>query len=471
MASHLALGQDPPPIASSSTSVPKAKPKVACSRCRSLKARCPGPSAGSKDCAKCIKAGAACVSEDHRRGRKAGSRLPDPARALSRMKESFDTIMKQKELLSASGSSSQPTTPPFPPSSSSSSSRRNQPPPRPSSSTPANSFYDSIASLSSSSRFNNQPPPPHRPSFDDFGPSSQSSSSLAQLFAVKTADEDRKSRRAERPIYRQDPIDLGYLTEEDSRILFAFFMEKINPKVALFDELLHTHDFVRRSSLLLFCTILCVAMKFSPLLPVATRVLVLALAKDSVLRIISDDGGHRVESVQSLLLLVEYKEPDDQQSYILLGLACRLAMDLDLGRPRPHLNDRENQNRVRTWFVVFIVDRRLSKYGQELKATMCADDDASIKESVHFHRNPAASRFDARLVALVQLRRLLSRYDALLKANADRTETAPMLDLKGAFVDAERELAEWRIYWTAEIQASPSELDFDASLLSRSPRL
>lgn len=147
-------------------------------------------------------------------------RLADPARALSRMKESFDTIMKQKELLSASGSSSQPTIPPFPPSSSSSS-RRNQPPPQPSSSTAANSFYDSIASLSSSSRFNNQPPPPHRPSFDDFGPSSQSSSSLAQLFAVKTADEDRKSRRAERPIYRQDPIDLGYLTEEDSRILFA----------------------------------------------------------------------------------------------------------------------------------------------------------------------------------------------------------------------------------------------------------
>lgn len=138
-------------------------------------------------------------------------------------------------------------------------------------------------------------------------------------------------------------------------------------------------------------------------------------------------------------------------------------MDLDLGRPLPHLDGRENQSRLRTWYVAFIIDRRLSKYGQQLKATMCADDDLSIKESITFHHNPAASRFDARLVALVQSRRLLSRYDALLKANTDRTETAPVLDLKGAFIDAERELEEWRTFWTAEIQASPSEFDLNAS--------
>jgi len=59
-------------------------------------------------------------------------------------------------------------------------------------------------------------------------------------------------------------------------------------------------DHVRETSLLLYCTILAVSMKFSPLKSVETRVGVLSLAKDSVLRIISEDGGHRVESVQSL---------------------------------------------------------------------------------------------------------------------------------------------------------------------------
>jgi len=147
-------------------------------------------------------------------------RLADPARALSRMKESFDTIMKQKE--SIASSSSQPSTPALIPPAFSPSSARTNPTPHPSSTT-ASSFYSSIASLPTSSRIQTQLPQQPRPAppFNDFGPSSTSSSSLAQLFAVRRADEDRKSKPTDLRHSRQDPIDLGYITEAESRSLFA----------------------------------------------------------------------------------------------------------------------------------------------------------------------------------------------------------------------------------------------------------
>jgi hypothetical protein len=72
--------------------------------------------------------------------------------------------------------------------------------------------------------------------------------------------------------------------------------------------------------------------------------------------------------------------------------------------------------------------------------------------SSNFHRNPAASPFDTRLTALVQLRRLLSRYDSILKE-----ENASLPDLRAAFSAAEGELEEWGRVWKEEIQSSLSE--------------
>jgi hypothetical protein len=69
-----------------------------------------------------------------------------------------------------------------------------------------------------------------------------------------------------------------------------------------------------------------VALKFSPTLPdraegEETRMRCLALARDQVLRIVSDDGCRTVESVQALLLMVEYKEATDESAYLYLGMA------------------------------------------------------------------------------------------------------------------------------------------------------
>ena len=73
-----------------------------------------------------------------------------------------------------------------------------------------------------------------------------------------------------------------------------------------------------------------------------------------------------------------------------------------------------------------------------------------------FHRNSLATPFDARLIAAVHLRRMLARYDTLLKANSDRPEgpdSPPLINLRDLFVAVESELTEWGIFWTGEIKA------------------
>lgn len=98
---------------------------------------------------------------------------------------------------------------------------------------------------SASEHFYAAPPPPLPPfpsQFKDLGPSSRSSPSLARLFALKSIDEDHPSGSARQlDLYRQDPVHLGYLTEDASRALFELFHQSVNPRICMFDEVLHTH--------------------------------------------------------------------------------------------------------------------------------------------------------------------------------------------------------------------------------------
>ena len=241
-------------------------------------------------------------------------------------------------------------------------------------------------------------------------------------------------------------------------------------------------DYVRHSSQLLFFTILAVALKFTPHHPEPlARTRCLALARDQVLRIVSDDGSRTVESVQALLLMVEYKEPTDESAYLYLGMACRLAMDLDLASPYPlpsssshapffdsnEAEERQSRNRYRALLNCFNADHRFAGCGQNFsKPTMMPEDLSAVRNASTFHRHELATAYDARLVAAVHLRRLLARYDALLKANKEREggggggedgeggQSVPLFNLRELWAAVEGELAEWRAFWTVEIRTA-----------------
>lgn len=64
------------------------------------------------------------------------------------------------------------------------------------------------------------PLPPFPAQFKDLGPSSRSSPSLARLFSLKPPDDPDRVDNQNLDLWRQDPITLGYITEQSSRELF-----------------------------------------------------------------------------------------------------------------------------------------------------------------------------------------------------------------------------------------------------------
>jgi hypothetical protein len=136
-------------------------------------------------------------------------------------------------------------------------------------------------------------------------------------------------------------------------------------------------------------------------------------------------------------------------------MACRLAMDLDLGQPQTHLDEVGNRNRLRTWFSAFNSDRRFAGCGQVSKPTIMPED-STIRNSGNWHRSPLATPYDPRLVGAVHKNRIMSRYDVLLKSNSERAdgpESTPLINLRDLFLSVQQELEEWSRYWTAEIKA------------------
>jgi hypothetical protein len=85
-------------------------------------------------------------------------------------------------------------------------------------------------------------------------------------------------------------------------------------------------------------------------------------------------GQKRVEVVQGYYLMSLYPTParrwEDDRSWIYLGQAIRVAMDMNLHHPNtamPHseLHAREMLNRTRAWLNIFNLDRSLgSQYGK-----------------------------------------------------------------------------------------------------------
>lgn len=78
------------------------------------------------------------------------------------------------------------------------------------------------------------------------------------------------------------------------------------------------------------------------------------------------DGWKSVELCQAYILMAVYAVParrwEEDRSWLYIGLAIRLATDLNLHQPslsRPvnELQEREQLNRTRVWMICFNLDR------------------------------------------------------------------------------------------------------------------
>jgi hypothetical protein len=140
------------------------------------------------------------------------------------------------------------------------------------------------------------------------------------------------------------------------------FMNKLNPFVSQLDPNLHSLTYVRQKSSFLFSAVLAAASKsFESALYPSLHAHAEKLFLEAFQR-----GDKSVETIQAIMVLTYWKEPNDTRAWVSVGLAIRMSMDLGwhkLGStPTPdgltEARQRQIRNDERTWLVLFVYDRR-----------------------------------------------------------------------------------------------------------------
>ncbi|WWC58765.1 uncharacterized protein I303_101309 [Kwoniella dejecticola CBS 10117] len=431
---------------------------TACLRCRQRKIKCLGPvhcnaSDGLKSCEKCLKNNVKCEFVPHKRGRKVGTKLSDDVKAslkekyaLSQQRKLGTSISRREQADRGQSNEKSPVDQSAIGQERGSSSNRSSEERYtstvhqllPTSSIRVN--YAEGNTINENGYDDQNQVNGHEQHDGDIGPSITKISSISRLFTIKKPQDNHRLQN-NFSLYREDPITCGYIDEANGRRLFDLFMDKLSARVFIFDPTLHTYDYVRNSSNFLFCVMLAIAAKFDTSTPPIIHKKCLALAKDQLLRVFADNIESE-ETVQALYVLTEYKEAEDEKSYILLGMACRIAVDLDLARPRPDYDERRNRNRQRIWLVLYAADRRYNYCGQTAKPCMMPESSLS-RDAFKFIESPICLVIDYRLGGNVVLRRLLAAHIEAIDRDNELNQGRYSLDVGAEYREMEKEADDW----------------------------
>ncbi|PQE23767.1 aldo keto reductase protein [Rutstroemia sp. NJR-2017a BBW] len=156
--------------------------------------------------------------------------------------------------------------------------------------------------------------------------------------------------------YFNDPITCNMLSFP---VALGLFDSQLDPK-------LHTFEYVRQKSPFLLTAILAASSKaFHPGLHPTLR-----SHTENLLGKAFAKGTKSVETVQAILIFTYWKEPDEIRTWLLVGYAIRMCIELGwhelvpVARKATTTSDeiaiREARNVERTWLVLFVYDRSLS---------------------------------------------------------------------------------------------------------------
>ncbi|KAK1968053.1 hypothetical protein LY78DRAFT_605462, partial [Colletotrichum sublineola] len=390
----------------SSNSKPAAK---ACLQCRSVKLKCV-TSGNETICERCARKSLNCIFQDHRRGRRPGTRF------ARRSKASF-----------SAPSSSSPALQP----------RQNEE--RQSREAQAAAIQRSpdwsSGSLQPAGLFNRE--------------ATRGSFSLGSILNAPYSDRPEVSFNESRT-HQHDPIRLGFINLSIATSLFDNFMTNLNSYISQLDPQLHTFDRVRQQSSFLLTAILAAAAKaFNPALYQKLR--------DHAENILTDSfrtGIKSVETAQAILIMTYWKESEDTRAWMLLGYVIRMGMELGWHRltsyspqrsgSRTDLQNRQARNIERTWFVLFVYDRSISL--QTGKPWMIERSEF-IEAIEPWCRDAMATPGDRLLGALVTLRLLSSEVFKLLGPRSSRLGARQLHSLESLLAIIKGRVEEWESRW------------------------
>ncbi|KAJ7940711.1 fungal-specific transcription factor domain-containing protein [Mycena leptocephala] len=227
--------------------------------------------------------------------------------------------------------------------------------------------------------------------------------------------------------------------------LFTIFFERINPFFSILDQDLHGNpaDLIWTSPFL-FTVICATASRFYTLRPNLYRQ-AHAFARDAAAMALID-GSTGVDICQAYLILAVYPMPKkkfaDDRSWLFMGIAIRMAIELGLNQPPPQLCDeRESLNRTRTWLNCYCVDASHAiQFGKNVMVDM---DDYIARTSRDWYQSSSMNGpYDVHLCAYVHIILLMASWRRLVD-----DEGKTNLDIVTSAIQAQekltKELANW----------------------------
>ncbi|KAJ3504579.1 hypothetical protein NLJ89_g7865 [Agrocybe chaxingu] len=250
------------------------------------------------------------------------------------------------------------------------------------------------------------------------------------------------------------PEMLSFVSTEEVVALFNIYFDHVHMHCSLLDRNFHTPSLVcSRSPFLLTTTSKFYTAKpelHPKLTELAKRLAFSCPAK----------GYKSVEIVQAYLLLALYgcgavERYEQDKTWLLLGMAIRMATDLNLHRKTSitspdtvegNARDIEVHNRERTWIMCFVLDRSFSA---QMGKPSSIKEDYIIRHTKEFYTSPVANPSDLSLAAYAEFQRILARSLEFLYSG---TETPSGLQVNCDYLlvikTFEAQLYGWKEQWT-----------------------
>ncbi|WRT69766.1 uncharacterized protein IL334_006757 [Kwoniella shivajii] len=255
------------------------------------------------------------------------------------------------------------------------------------------------------------------------------------------------------------PELMTIVSREEIGELFDIFFDNMSFQVPLVYREFHTPDLVLQRSQFL-CTVLCaLAARYYHKRPELNAQLS-AYAKRLAFEVPSR-GYKSVEVVQAYLLLSLWtlgpeKTFEQDRTWLMLGMAIRMATDLNLHRKsivsgldteEGKARDLEIINRERCWLHCFVLDRSLSA---QMGKPYTLREDYIIRNACEasWHQQRFSLRSDRGLSAYVVLQQIMSRaidsiYSSTSTVSGLRHDCDYMLIVRSAHEELRRWLTEW----------------------------
>ncbi|KIK59748.1 hypothetical protein GYMLUDRAFT_44187 [Collybiopsis luxurians FD-317 M1] len=230
--------------------------------------------------------------------------------------------------------------------------------------------------------------------------------------------------------------------------LFEIFFQKIDPFFSILDSEMHTPEKLIWTCPFLFTVICSTASRYC-----TTKPGLYALAKDFAREGAGKalvDGSKSIDICQAFLILGVYPSPKkrwaEDRSWLLMGVAIRMAQELELNLPPPpDCDEREALNRTRTWLNCYCVDgSHAIQFG---KLPMLRLDDYMARTSQDWYRSsPMNTAYDVHLCAYVQILILMAEWRSAMQ---DEQHSQKGFDVVTRATETEARLSkEWRLWFT-----------------------